>query len=94
MTAQQHSLSLPLRIFPIVGTSLANIYEANGLMVFQCDIYDAPQIVCSVNAFPSTAKALRELIRAWDERQLPVSDRMEAALKEAEAALEAAERQL
>lgn len=44
-----------------------------------------------IAAAPELLAALRELCRAWHARQLPVSDRMDAALSDAEAVIAKAE---
>lgn len=59
MTAQQHSLALPLRIKHTPHTSLVDILEANGRLICSCDDYDAPQIIRSVNAFSDLLAAAR-----------------------------------
>ena len=55
------------------------------------DRANAEFIVRACNSHDELLAALRELTRAWDSTQFPVSDRMDAALKDADAAIAKAE---
>jgi hypothetical protein len=66
MTAQQHSLSLPLRIVP-QSYPIVDIVEDNGRVVCQCDEYDAQELVRCVNSFRDLLKAVTECWQATGE---------------------------
>jgi hypothetical protein len=64
MTAQQHSLALPLRIVPQkeYDSAIVDIVEANGRLVCPCDEYDAQELVRCVNSFRDLLKACKNLM--------------------------------
>jgi hypothetical protein len=63
MTAQQHSLSLPLRIVETNDPNEVKIVEnLYGRTVCLVDSYDAQEIVRSVNSFRDLLKACKNLM--------------------------------
>jgi hypothetical protein len=88
MTAQQHSLSLPLRIVLREKRThqervvIVDVVEANGRLVCTCDPYDAQEIIRSVNSFRDLLKACRTAID--DPRATQTTSSLREAIRKAE----------
>jgi hypothetical protein len=83
MTAQQHSLSLPLRIVETNDPNEVKIVEnLYGRTVCLADSYDAVELVRSVNSFRDLLKACKLAID--DPRATQTTSSLREAIRKAE----------